>query len=300
MFSTLDYFYAVAQYKNFTTAADKINISQSALSKAVKKLEEQLNCTLFIRSRDGVQLTQAGEILFDCAAKNKSIISETLDKIEHLNAETSECMNIASGDGLFAYYMIPLLQKFRFQEKFPRVVVRETETLNSAQIIQQIDKLNITFGLVNRKPDNVLFDYFQIAELHDVVLAGPKYAFLADHGCVDNKALAPYPFIVRPTGTYTRTRFDSFFHEQGIVPTVTGESGNTGIMLQMAAADLGLAVVQREMAESFEIYKKLQVIHLTTPFPPSACYITWRKNRTLPVCAQELIEYIRSNDGETV
>jgi DNA-binding transcriptional LysR family regulator len=66
----LDAFAAVAQTKNFSRAAEKIHITQSALSQRVLKLEEELEATLFIRDRAGVQLTEVGhELLRYCQSK---------------------------------------------------------------------------------------------------------------------------------------------------------------------------------------------------------------------------------------
>ncbi len=66
----LDAFAAVAQTRSFSRAADKIHITQSALSQRVLKLEEELEATLFIRDRAGVQLTEVGhELLRYCQSK---------------------------------------------------------------------------------------------------------------------------------------------------------------------------------------------------------------------------------------
>ena len=57
-------FYVVAKHKNITKASHELLISQPAVSKAIKNLEEQLNTNLFIRKRDGMELTEIGEAIY--------------------------------------------------------------------------------------------------------------------------------------------------------------------------------------------------------------------------------------------
>lgn len=63
--NTLNYFYEIANTNNITKASENLNVSQPALTKAIKQLESDLNAKLFIRSKKGVVLTEAGEILYD-------------------------------------------------------------------------------------------------------------------------------------------------------------------------------------------------------------------------------------------
>ena len=58
-------FYYVAKNESISRAANELMISQPAISKSIKTLEEQVNVQLFIRKRDGVELTDAGEIIYN-------------------------------------------------------------------------------------------------------------------------------------------------------------------------------------------------------------------------------------------
>ncbi|MCD8331574.1 MAG: LysR family transcriptional regulator [Oscillospiraceae bacterium] len=63
-FESYKIFYFVAQYGSITTAAQRLYVTQPTVTKAVHKLEEQLNCALFVRTRRGVRLTPEGELLW--------------------------------------------------------------------------------------------------------------------------------------------------------------------------------------------------------------------------------------------
>src|SRR5688572_17239087 len=77
----LDAFVAVAQTQNFSKAAEKLHITQSALSQRVMNLEAELNATLFIRDRTGVQLTELGQELLRYCQNKEALENEFLSKL---------------------------------------------------------------------------------------------------------------------------------------------------------------------------------------------------------------------------
>ena len=83
-------FYVVAKNKNITAASKELNISQPAISKAIKKLEEQLGGELFIRTRRGVVLTNEGEEFF-------SYISKAIEYIYNAENKFTDLMNLNVG-----------------------------------------------------------------------------------------------------------------------------------------------------------------------------------------------------------
>ncbi|MEA5015002.1 MAG: LysR family transcriptional regulator, partial [Candidatus Limiplasma sp.] len=80
-FDYYDYFYKVAYLGNITKAANEIHISQSALSKAILKLEKSLDCQLFYRIPKGVKLTPAGEVLYEGVKKSIALMASTNQQI---------------------------------------------------------------------------------------------------------------------------------------------------------------------------------------------------------------------------
>ena len=80
--NTLKYFYEVASIKNMTKASENLNVSQPALTKAIKQLESDLNVQLFTRSKKGVALTDAGEVLYEYTVSAFQKLGSTLNAIE--------------------------------------------------------------------------------------------------------------------------------------------------------------------------------------------------------------------------
>ena len=80
-------FYSVAKNQNITKAARELMISQPAVSKSIKTLEEQLNCSLFIRNKYGVTLTSEGQLFYEN-------IKLAIEMIEHAEDELQETLNL--------------------------------------------------------------------------------------------------------------------------------------------------------------------------------------------------------------
>ena len=77
-------FYVVAKNESITRAANELMISQPAVSMSIKSLEDQLNTALFTRKRDGVSLTEAGEIIFEKIKGAIELIDSAEDDLKFL------------------------------------------------------------------------------------------------------------------------------------------------------------------------------------------------------------------------
>ena len=120
-------FYYTAKQKSVTLAAEKLSISQPAVSQAIKHLEKDLGCALFVRTAKGVRLTKEGEMLFSYVERGyEAILSGEKRLLEMLNLEKGEIC-IGASDMTLKYYLLPYLE--RFHEKYPNIRV----TVSSAQ-----------------------------------------------------------------------------------------------------------------------------------------------------------------------
>ena len=100
-------FYYVASYKSITLAAEMLSISQPAVSQAVKHLESNLSCTLFVRTSKGVRLTKEGEMLFSYVQRGyETILSGEKKLSEMLNLEQGEICIGASNMALQVFGIV--------------------------------------------------------------------------------------------------------------------------------------------------------------------------------------------------
>ena len=105
-------FYTVARCKNISGAARELYISQPAISKAISKLEQNLNTTLFLRSSRGVKLTEAGEILYRQVESAFAAISQGEEQLMRIRKLGMGHLSIGASTTLCKYVLLPILQPF--------------------------------------------------------------------------------------------------------------------------------------------------------------------------------------------
>jgi DNA-binding transcriptional LysR family regulator len=124
----LDAFYMCAQEKNFTRAAEKLHITQSAFSQRIKNLESEISATLFIRDRKGVRLTEAGEKLLRYCQTRLQMEQELLGTVIHKSHELSGVLRVAAFSTVLRSVLLPTLhrlQRMTNQIQF-QLTVKET------------------------------------------------------------------------------------------------------------------------------------------------------------------------------
>ncbi len=158
--TALRYFARVAELGSFTSAARELRVSQPSLSVSVRKLEETLGTALLHRSRQGVSLTPAGEILLERTRQADRALSAARDELAALSTEPSGRFSLGAHESLAAY----LLPRFmaRFLARHPRIEIALWNG-NSRDVEQAVVERRLDIGLVvnpERHPDCVVQELF--------------------------------------------------------------------------------------------------------------------------------------------
>jgi DNA-binding transcriptional LysR family regulator len=126
----LDAFYACAQTGHFTRAAEKLHITQSALSQRIQHLESDLQTALFIRQKSGIRLTAAGERLLKYCMAKDALESEALSGLRN-STELAGHLRIGGFSSIMRSVVLPALEEFLQKNKQVRVqlVSREMDEL---------------------------------------------------------------------------------------------------------------------------------------------------------------------------
>ena len=103
-------FYEVAKCGNISKAAEKLYISQPAVSKSISKLEQSLSHTLFIRSKRGVRLTDEGATLYECLDKAFDTIDHAEKKLRQISELGMGQLRIGASTSLCKHILLPYLQ----------------------------------------------------------------------------------------------------------------------------------------------------------------------------------------------
>ena len=103
-------FYYVAALGNITAAANRLFLSQSTVSRAIQNLEKELNCTLFLRSQKGMELTSDGSYLFSHVKKAFLEISIAENHLQTVSALEKGFLRIGVTEMTLNYYLLERLQ----------------------------------------------------------------------------------------------------------------------------------------------------------------------------------------------
>lgn len=195
----LKVFNTVAKRLNFTKAANELNITQPAVSKHIKEIEQQLNTRLFDRNGTKISLTFSGEILLKYTEKIFSIYRELDFEMNQLNQKHKGTLRIGASTTIAQYVLPPLLAEFHKQFKEIDVVltIRNTESIEELLQHQKID-----LGMIEGQSKNKLFHYIPFIK-DEIVLAARENHPLSNKNALKMEELKEIPLLLREHGSGT-------------------------------------------------------------------------------------------------
>jgi DNA-binding transcriptional LysR family regulator len=243
----LQHFVAVAEEQQFTRAARRVNIVQSALSSSIRTLEEELQARLFVRTTRRVQLTPAGRAFLGKAR-------EALDAIEAARALVAEVEGLKAGSlaigtvhSLPAFLDLPSLIA-RFHAACPGIEVRLRQG-DAPGLLDQLrsGRLDLAFLPLIDPPGDVAT---RVVACEDLVAVVPSGHPLAGGDEVGLGELCRHPFVDFDLGWGTRGLVDRAFLRAGLQRHTAFEVTDLGTLTDLVARGLGIALVPETIAEA--------------------------------------------------
>jgi DNA-binding transcriptional LysR family regulator len=238
-FLGLQAFLSIAQRGSFQRAAAHLNLSQTAISHRMRKLEEELGVKLFARTTREVTLTRAGIDFLPKAQKAITELEQSFDELKQQGAKRRDRLDIACLPAFAVHYLPPILRTFH--KTHPGVEVRIFET-PSAAIAQLVETGEVEFGLSMIQTNRWDLDVEVIGDL-PLALACPAGHALAAKRAVTWKDLRDVPLIRVGTKTAIRSIIDDAFAAAQLLPNWQYEVQHVESAVHLVEAGLGLAVV---------------------------------------------------------
>lgn len=238
-YNHLRYFRAVAHDGNLTRAAAQLNLTQSALSVQIRKLEERLGHALFERRGRQLHLTEAGRIALDHADAIFALGSELLGTLGNTGA-ARRILRVGSLATLSRNFQMAFLRPLLGRADI-ELVLRSGST---AELLRALETLGLDVVLLNQAPlrdTGSAFVAHRLAE-QPVSLVGTRARLkgrkrdLAD-------CLRDHPVILPTADTGVRIGFDALADRLGIRPQIAAEVEDMAMMRLLAREDVGLAVL---------------------------------------------------------
>ena len=238
-FLGLQAFLSIAERGSFQKAAAHLNLSQTAVSHRMRKLEDELGIKLFARTTREVTLTRAGIDFLPKAQKAIAGLEQSFDELKQQGAKRRERLDIACLPVFAVHHLPPILS--RFNRTHPDVEVRIFET-PSAAIAALVESGDVEFGLSVIQTNRWDLDVEAIADV-PLVLACPASHPLAQKRAVTWKELRNTPLIRVGTKTAIRSIIDDAMGAAHLAPNWQYEVQHVETAVHLVEAGLGLAVV---------------------------------------------------------
>lgn len=284
-------FYTVACCENISLAAEKLFISQPAVSKSIKKLENITGVTLFWRNSRGVKLTEEGKILFEYAERALNEIAVGAKVLEKLKRREQGIIKIGVSTILCKHFFIPTLKKF--VKEYPNIQFKITNK-SAVENLKLIEQGEIDLCIVSRFSDILQGDYFifkKLSEIQDVFVASKAY--LETLNINENRDIfSKGTLMLLEKENISRRHVDKYFHSNNINVKPEIEISNMDLLTEFAKIGLGITVVikdfiQREIEEG-----SLVEIPIKPAIPKRDIGVVYHKNIPLSLAAQRFLQYL--------
>jgi LysR family transcriptional regulator, transcriptional activator of the cysJI operon len=230
----------IAETGSFTACAGRLHVSQSAISRQVLLLEEELGEPLFLRLGRGVRMTPAAESLVQLAQRVLLDIRETVASVTDRTRELRGMLRLSGGMTVCMYVFPPLLKALRRAHR--QLDVRLSVAPWSARSIDEIRAGRVDAGLLVLPVEAP--DLVTVPALHEelLVITNPRHP-LAKRSRVSPKDLANEPFVLFEQGSTTRHIIDHFFASEDIEPKLVMDTENVEIIKGVVKTGVGISIV---------------------------------------------------------
>lgn len=286
-------FYISATCGSITLAAERLFITQPAVSMQVKALEHQYGVRLFVRGKKKLELTEAGERLYEVARKIFALVEEAEELLSHAKAFATDILKIGSTKTLVRYVLAPYIS--RFQESFPKVQIQIDEG-SSAEMIQSVLLNQNDLAMVGRMPYDERLQAIPFARHELVLLASPGH-HLCDRDEVSIKDLKGENLILREKGSGTRRVVEKIFEGTEIVSSAFIESGNVDFIKELVRIENGITILARMGVDKDVAQGNLKIVPLKEGPIMMDGDIVINKTRPLPKAAEAFLNVFREGKG---
>ncbi|WP_368657845.1 LysR family transcriptional regulator [Metabacillus halosaccharovorans] len=279
------YFLEAAKHKNFTKASEVLHISQPALSKMIKSLEDELDITLIVRSNKTSEITDAGFIVMQYAQKILLQIDEMTTILNDLTELQRGTIRVGIPPIIGSLYFPSVMAEFHKQ--YPNITINITE-YGGAKVVKSVEEGEIELGVAVLPVDEDMFNIYPIVEDGMKLLLHHQHP-LADRDLIHLKELKDEEFIFYHEDFALHDIMWNNFIREGFQPKILFKTSQWDLMSEMVGADLGVTILPESICNRVE-NKHVNIIDIE-PFTPWNLAVITKKDKYLSFAAKRLIEF---------
>ena len=234
----LRYFWAVAHDGNLTRTAERLNLSQSALSAQIKQLEARIGQALFERRGRALHLTEAGRIALDHADTIFATGEELLDTLRE-TARPARALRVGAISTLSRNFQLSFLDPVLGRPDV-EVILRSG---SAQELYAALDALNLDVVLTNAPPSQDALTAYVTQKLADQTIGLFGTADRVTGNAALEDLIAAHPLILPTRDTQIRAGFDALLRRVRATPIIAAEVDDMAMIRLLARRGAGLAVV---------------------------------------------------------
>ncbi len=279
-------FYTVAKNKHMTKASEELHISQPAISQSIKKLEDELGGTLFLRSNKGMELTSEGKMFFEYVKGALELINNAENEFTSFKDLSKGEIKIGVSTTLTKLILLEPLKKFHLD--YPNINISITNDLTSNLVNDlKLGKLDfIVFNESNIKESNL--ELLKLKELKQGFMYNP--AFYKDD-ITSFKDLNKYPLILQKTQSNSRKLLDYISLNNNVILKPKMEVVSQDLITEFVNIGLGIGFVIIDLAN--KKFDNLKELHINKKIPNINIYLATNKSISLTFASKTFIKYLK-------
>ncbi len=262
-FEAYKYFYSVANEESISKAAEKLMVSQPAVTWQIKSLEEQLGVTLFIRTKKGVTLTTEGKVLFDYVKKGINNFTNGENALTNMKNLDAGSISIGASTTVSKHVLMPYLEIFH--ERYPKIEIKIINTLTE-NLVQELRNGNLDMLILNLPMEETKgLKIYKVTDVHDIFVGNKKYLQLTN-GHVSLEELNNYPLLFQKKPSNTRAYLDQFLKNNQVDLKPTTEIVSYNLIMDFIKSGFGIGYATKEFIKD-DLNKTLFEIKVTPSIP---------------------------------
>ena len=278
-------FYYVAKYRNFTKAAQVLENSQPNITRAMNCLEQQLHCTLFVRTNRGIQLTPEGEKLYIHVSAAMSQLLEAEEELVDSTGMSHGSISIGASETALNIFLLDKLRDFHMN--YPGIRLR-IYNHSTPQAVEAVKSGKIDFAVVTTPVEaEPPLKQIRLQSFREILVGGKTFTALGSQE-LSLTELKDYPLICLGRETMTFQFYHKLFLAYGIELIPDTEAATTDQILPLVKCELGLAFLPESMAEEAIRKREIVQIQLRESIPERNVCMVYESRRPLNVAAREL------------
>lgn len=283
-------FYEVANEKSISKGAEKLMISQPAVTQAIKTLEGELGGQLFIRTPKGVILTNEGEIIYNYISEGMRYFINGSNKFTSLKKLDSGTINIGATTIISEKYLMPYLKQF--YDTYPNIIINVVNDLTD-NLIKKLRNGDLDIIIISMNNDDNIKDLQinLITYLNDIFVGNEKYK----NKKIDSvEELLKEDILLQKYPSVSRNNLNNFLKSKNLICTPKMEVVSHFLLTSFAENGFGIALLTKEFITD-KLNNNLFEIKTNFKIPKRKLVYATKSNSVPSFTTNKFIELLKNN-----